>query len=79
VVAQRRGVLGLDHRRAVLGGQPGVVGGALDAQARVSRHAEPVLDQPELGALEARRGHQVITEVQEVQRRHRLKHLELAP
>src|SRR5215469_3149300 len=39
--------------------------------------AQPRLDQPELQRLKARSRHQEVTEIQEVERRHGLEHIEL--
>src|SRR6266508_4616621 len=47
------------------------------AAAMRARSAEPDLDQPELGRLEAGGRKQEVAEIEEVERRHRLQHLEL--
>src|SRR4029077_15614142 len=46
-------------------------------RAHAAREAEPDLDQSELRRLEARRREQIVAEIEEIERRHRLQHLEL--
>src|SRR5262245_29355530 len=62
-----RGALLVDARRVQ----------SLDLYALLAAQPQLQLDQPELYALEARRRHQHVAEVQEVQRRHRLEDAQL--
>src|SRR5262249_54552932 len=75
---EERGLLlrSLDPR-GVLGGEARRVGGVEDLEAVPAPHPQPVLDQAELNALEARGRDQVVAEVEEVERGHRLQDVDL--
>ncbi len=74
---QRRLALAVLDQSAVLGGEAGGVDGPGDAWPALRIDAEAVLDHPELHALEPRRRHEQVAEVEEVERRHRLQHVDL--
>ncbi|MEY3214759.1 MAG: hypothetical protein RIT28_5240 [Pseudomonadota bacterium] len=70
-------LLGLVHPIAVGALQPGVEGFVLKVDAVLATKAQAHLDLAELRGLKARGRDEVVAEVEEVKRRHRLQHVEL--
>ena len=75
---EERGLLlrSLDARGIVLG-EARRVGSVVELEAVPAPHPQLVLDQAELNALKARGRDQVVAEIEEVERRHGLQHVDL--
>src|SRR5215471_16203219 len=76
-VEERRLAAGSAKRGAVGLGKALVDCLVVEQNACFRWQAQPRLDQPELQRLKARSRHQEVTEIQEVERRHGLEHIEL--
>ena len=74
---QGRFALGPLDQLPVLGGEAGRVHRSGDPRPTTGLHSKAVLDQAELDALESRCGHEQTAKVEEVERRHRLQHVDL--
>ena len=77
VIEQGRGALDDADELGMVGAQRGRIGESLDLQSVRRQQSELVLDQAELETLETRRGYEERTEVEEVERGHRLEHVDL--
>ena len=74
---QLRLALDLGEPRAVRRRQPVVEGARVEQEPALALEAEPGLDRAELHRLETGGRHQQVAEIQEVERRHGLEHVEL--